>query len=939
MRSIVFYAATAAVVLPAGLVGQTNERNPQSVAVTPRGAAHALAPGVRAVRTRSSISVDGRLDEPAWATARGATQFTQMDPIEGEPATEETDVRILFDDKAIYVGARMSDTGAISARLARRDGDLPDSDWFAISLDGYHDHLSAARFAVNPAGVVSDQIVTGSLAFGGDATWDPVWEVRTAVDGKGWTAEMRIPLSQLRFGRQASQVWGIQMDRRIGRKNEFAVFAFTSRLERPGVARYGHLDGIEGVRASSQQLELLPYGLGKADYRAAPQNTSAGFANPFRDGSLQKAGFGVDLKFRPTSNVTIDAAANPDFGQVEVDPAVINLTAFEVRFQEKRPFFVEGSDLFRFGGGDMGGGGGSPGSGGGRGGSPGGGGPGGGGGGGGGGASPSSILYSRRVGRSPQVPVPSDAVYSDIPEATTILGAAKLTTRTSSGWSIGVMEAVTQREDAVVIDSARSERSAEVEPSTNYFAARARRDLRAGQTTLGVIATSVNRQFESSASMDRLRSAAYTGGLDFRHEWDDRAWSMNGFVAGSHIRGRPAVMIAAQRASSRYFQRPDADYVDVDSLATDMTGYAGRVDIGKRAGTWRGNVALSATNPSYEINDLGFQTSADRVSLDINLNYEQNRPGNVLRRWTARVGPDVNWNYGWDKTDMTLGLGGMGQFTNFWNFGYNYTHAFESLDDRLTRGGVMAATPAGNSGFLFLSTDSRRAYTTRLTLSGSKSRAQDWRVSTGMGFGLRPGTNLEMQVGPNVTRSRTTAQYLSSVSDTLASSTFGRRYLFGDLTQTSLSIEARLNVTFRPNLSLELYAQPLLSSGSYGAIKELRAPQTFDFAVYGSGVGTLSRAGGSFAIDPDGVGPAASFTMTDPDFDFHSLRGSSVLRWEWRPGSTIYFVWQQERSRQVTPTSGASGVGVFDLGPDGRDVIGLRPDNVFMVKAAYWINP
>ncbi len=310
-----------------------------------------MAPVVEAVRTAAAIAIDGKLTEAAWASATAATDFTQMDPTEGEPASEETRVRILYDERYIYVGARLSDKGVINARLGRRDSDLPDSDWFAISLDAYHDHQTSARFAVNPAGVVGDRIVVGSLGFGGDASWDPVWEVETVVDSGGWTVEMRIPLSQLRFGRDDVQTWGIQIDRRIGRKNEFVVLAYTPRNERPGVARYAHLEGISGVRPPRQQIEFLPYGLGKADYTAARQNASAGFANPYRDGSLNTGGVGMDIKYRPTSNVTIDAAVNPDFGQVEVDPAVINLSAFETRFQEKRPFFVEGSELFRFGGG------------------------------------------------------------------------------------------------------------------------------------------------------------------------------------------------------------------------------------------------------------------------------------------------------------------------------------------------------------------------------------------------------------------------------------------------------------------------------------------------------------------------------------------------------------------------------------------------------------
>lgn len=923
----------AAAVCGTGLPAQSPA--PRPGAVTPRTAAHLAAPRARAVRTEVPIAIDGRLNEAAWASATPVTDFTQIDPVEGDPASERTEVRILYDNRAVYVGARLFDSGPISARLGRRDSDLPDSDWFSVALDGYHDHLSAARFAINPAGVVNDEIMTGSNTFGGDATWDPVWEARVSVDSAGWTAELRIPLSQLRYGRQAEQVWGIQLERRIGRKNEHAVFSFTSRLERGGVARYGHLDGIEQLSESGQRLEVLPYTLGEADYRSAFQNQDVGFPNPYQDGSQHTAGFGVDLKFRPTSNITIDATANPDFGQVEVDPAVINLTAFETRYQEKRPFFVEGSDLFRFGGGDFGGG-------------PGGGGPGGGGGGGGGGAGggggpgggPSTILYSRRIGRRPQISVPSDAAYADFPEVSTILGAVKLTTRTASGWSLGLVDAVTQREDARLTMDDRSEELAEVEPLTNYLAGRVRRDLRTGQSTLGAIATVVNRRFGDDVSAERLRSGAYVGGLDFRHEWANRAWSINGYFAGSHIRGEPAVMVSAQRASARYFQRPDADHVEVDSQATRLDGFAARFDIGKRAGTWRGNVALSTTSPGYEINDFGFQTSADRTNLDVNLNYEQTRPGRLFRRWNLRFGPDANWNHGWERTGTTFGFGGGGQFINFWNFGFNASREFRSLDDRLTRGGVMAATPPGVSGFVFVSTDSRRAYTGRVSVNGNRNEIGDWRMSTSLNFGLRPGTNVEMQVGPSFFRSRNTAQYLTSVSDALAASTLGRRYVFGDLTQTQLSIETRLNVTFRPNLTLELYAQPLLSSGNYSAIKELRTPRATAFNVYGKDAGQLTLGSdGTYTVDPDGTGPASSFTLTNPDFDVHSLRGNAVLRWEWRPGSTMYFVWQQDRSTRLDALSGAAGVGRFAIGDDVNDLLRLRPDNIFIIKATYWLNP
>lgn len=505
---------------------------------------------------------------------------------------------------------------------------------------------------------------------------------------------------------------------------------------------------------------------------------------------------------------------------------------------------------------------------------------------------------------------------------------------------MGLIEAVTQREQARLTLTDRTEQRAEVEPLTNYLAGRVRRDFRSGQSTLGVIATAVNRHFETDLSRERLRSAGYVGGLDFRHEWAERTWSLNGYVAGSHVRGSSTSLITTQRSSARYFQRPDADYLGVDSLATALSGYAARFDIGKRAGTWRGNVALSTTSPGYEINDLGFQTSADRTNIDLNLNYEHVRPWRFLRRWNVRLGPDVNWNHGWDRVGTALSLGGGGQFVNFWNFGFNGSREFASLDDRLTRGGVMAMTAPGVSGFLFLSTDSRRPYTARVSVSGSASETGDLRRSVNLNVGLRPGSNVDIQVGPNVSRSRTTAQYLRSIEDPLATATLGRRYVFGDLAQTQVSLETRLNVTFRPDLSLEMYAQPLLSSGDYRLIKELRTPRTLDFNVYGSGGSRISRsAEGVYTVDPDGTGPAAAFTFNDPDFDVRSLRGSAVLRWEWRPGSTIFFVWQQGRSSRLDGVSGAEGVGRFAIGPDFSDLMALKPDNIFIVKATYWFNP
>ncbi|MDQ8165922.1 MAG: DUF5916 domain-containing protein, partial [Gemmatimonadota bacterium] len=296
-----------------------------------------------------------------------------------------------------------------------------------------------------------------------------------------------------------------------------------------------------------------------------------------------------------------------------------------------------------------------------------------------------------------------------------------------------------------------------------------------------------------------------------------------------------------------------------------------------------------------------------------------------------------------ERIETSVGGGGNGQFANFWNFGYNYTHTIESLDDRLTRGGVLAAKPSGNSGFIFLSTDSRRRYTARVSVNGSRSGAGDSRFSTDLDFSLRPGPNLELSVGPNWSRTSTSAQYITSITDTTATATGGRRILFGELEQRSLSMETRLNVTFTPKLTLELFANPQLQSGDYKAFKELRAARTFTFNTFGAtgSAGTVTRdpITAKYTLDPDGAGAAPSATISDPDFDFRSLRGNAVVRWEWRPGSTLFFVWQQDRTANVRAANGLYGIGQFDPQLDGYDLIAIKPDNVFIVKATFWINP
>lgn len=886
-------------------------------------------PVAQAIPTHGTIRLDGRLDESAWRSAVPVTRFTQLDPYEGEPVSERTEVYFLYDPEALFVGARLYDTGPVSSRLARRDAVVDDSDWFIVALDSYHDHLTAYRFSVNPDGVRRDEVFTSGgnragstsnlgavVERGGEAdwSWDPIWTAHAVTTDSGWVAEMRIPFGQLRFSPAPVQTWGLQVERRIARKQEQALFAFTPKDEPAGVALYGHLEGLQGIQAP-RPLEILPYTSGTMLLRPlVPQNPSVAFPDPFRDRAELKWGLGADVKYRLSSNLTLDAALNPDFGQVELDPAVVNLTAFETQFDERRPFFVEGADILRFGtrvqGNPEGG--------------------------------PPQLVYSRRIGRAPQLDVPDNVAYAHAPDISTILGAAKLTGRTPGGWSIGLLEAMTEHETAVVMDAAGRRRNVVVEPFTNYLAGRVERDYDAGRTSIGGLVTAVNRRLDETTRTSFLRSAAYAAGIDFRTESASRMWSVFGSLSASHIRGSAQSIAFAQRASARYFQRPDARHLSYDPDATSLSGYRAQFDVGKRAGTWIWNVAVTATSPGYEINDMGFLLNTDRFMVDPNVTYQENQPGAVFRRWSLRYGPDLDFNYGGDLIRYIHFLTFNAQLLNYWSGTLRYNYLGPISSDRLTRGGPLTRIPDGHLAGLTLDSDPRRPFTLSGGATFTRDRAGLDETAVNLTLGFKPAPSWQIEIGPSLDTVFLPAQYVTTVTDPTATRTYGNRYVFAPLDQTTLGIDLRLNVVFTPGLSLQFYAQPFFSSNDFGALKELRAPRTYDFLEYGVDVGTVTpEAGAKILIDPDADGPARSFRVDDRDFHLNSLRGNMVLRWEWRPGSTLYLVWQQDRAGRLGAADAElidRNLGAFALRESVQDLFDTRPVNVLLFKISYWLN-
>ena len=876
---------------------------------------HDRAMRARAVRANGPISIDGVLEEVVWSEAFPISNFRQRLPLEGASASERTEVFIAYDDAAIYVGAVLDDRSPVTSRLARRDADLDDSDVLVVLLDSYHDHETAYRFWTNPSGARGDAIVTGNSTGGGDSSWDPVWDVATEVTAGGWTLEMRIPFSQLRFSGDASQVWGIQVERSINRNQEKSTFPFTPTLERGGVSRFAHLDGVEGIEPG-RRLELLPYVVARGEYLQPQAPSGVTFSNPYRSGSDHSGNMGLDLKYRIASNVTLDATINPDFGQVELDPSVINLTAFETRYNEQRPFFVEGADIFTLG---EGGPGGSVGRG-------------------------PQLVYSRRIGRAPSGSTPSDAVFSDIPTATTIAGAAKATGRVGDGWSFGILEAVTAREMASYTDGDQVEDDLTVEPTANYFVGRVRRQIQGGQTRFGVIGSAVNRDASGTTLADRLHSAAYSGGIDFAHETESRTWLFSGLISGSYVSGEPGAITRTQRSSTRYYQRPDASHVEVDSAATALSGFYAMGYVSKRAGNFTMRTGVAAVSPGYEVNDLGFHTKADRVLLDTQFRYTQPDTGSVLRSWNVNLGgPDAAWNLAGDRIFTNVNASASLLFLNYWRAYLRFRYDPWTDDDGLTRGGPIARSPSSNSSMFRLTSDERRAATAWGDFTWGSDDAGGWNRRTRLSLRARFKETLQLDVGPSYSWSSSAAQYVTQVVDPLAQQTFGTRYVFAGLERTTLSLRTRVNLTFLPTLSLQLYLEPFVSTGDYGALKEFRAPGTFEFLEYGDDIGTaVVNAEGDHQIDPDGGGAAAGFQVSDRDFSYRSLLGNAVLRWEWRPGSTVFLVWQQSRINSVRgqgPSGTRPWVGTFGLGRDVGDIFTVAPDNVFMIKVNYWLNP
>ena len=824
---------------------------------------------VEAIRLTEAITIDGVLAEPVWQNGSGISQFTQRDPHEGAPPTQKTIVHLAYDDEAIYIGARLFDSApdSIIARLGRRDAQLT-SDMFGFFVDPYYDRRSGFYFSINAAGTMYDGVLYNDEW--DDDSWDGVWEGNVTIDDKGWMAEMRIPYSQLRFKNKEQMTWGINFRRDIARKNERDYLVFTPKNGSGFVSRFADLVGIANI-SPPHRIEVLPYVTTKAEY------TQHLPGNPFNDGSKYLPGTGADLKVGIGSNLTLDATVNPDFGQVEVDPAVVNLGDVETFFSEKRPFFIEGSTIFNFGqGGSRSNWGFNW-------------------------ANP-TFFYTRRIGRAPQGSAPS-ADFADVPLGTNIRGAAKLTGKIGGNWNIGTLHALTSNEHAELNQGNRRWRS-EVEPLAYYGIARAQKEIKEGRQGIGFISTLAARRFDDVRLRDEINSSAFTGGVDGWTFLDaNKTWVITGWAGMSQVRGNEARLTALQQSSRHYFQRPDAGHVEVDSFATSLTGYAGRVLINKQKGNVIFNSALGFVDPKFDLNDMGFLFRTDVMNGHIGGGYKWTKLGK-LTRYAELLGA-VFGSRDFDGNTIWMGVWQSGYFEllNYYSFNYSFAYNPETVSNNRTRGGPLTLNRPGGQANFFVNSDSRKTWVFGLGMFGYSRGPQNWDGGFDASVEWKPGANLSVQMGPTLWWNRDFAQYVTVINDPQATATFGKRYIFAALKQTELSASIRLNWTFTPRLSLQLYTQPLISSGDYFNYKELARPRSYEFTPY--------------------------LTDRSDDFNFKSLRGNAVLRWEYLPGSTLFFVWTQSRSDY-------ENFGNFRFNRSVDRLADARPDNIFLIKASYW---
>jgi hypothetical protein len=836
------------------------------LAVTPRsGDTPHTAPAnmTTAVRAATPPAIDGSDADAVWRTATPVTAFREWRPTEDAEPRFRTEAKIAYDAANLYVFVRAFDPhpDSILKILARRDR-WTSSDMIWVMVDSYHDHRTGYEFGVNAAGVKLDMAVYDDG--NEDQAWDGVWDVATRVDSLGWTAEFRIPLSQMRYSADRAHTFGIMLLRDIYRYSERLSWPLLRQSKVGWVSQFGHVSGLDDLDAP-RRLEAAPY--------LVTKNASRIVNNAFTRQS--DVTLGGDLKYRVASNLTLDATLNPDFGQVESDPAVLNLSAYETFFDERRPFFVAGRGLFRFdvnctAVNDC--------------------------------STGEGLFYSRRIGRTPELA----GVYGDTTpqQPTTILAATKLTGRLGNGLTVGALDALTQR--------AAGRGDTTFEPGANYAVVRARQDLRGGESNIGAMITAVNRSVDTWSAPYLTRSA-YAGAVDFTHRFPGKRYEIGGSLDFSSVSGSRRVITGLQEDAVHYYQRPDGG-LRVDTTRTTLAGSDAELRVAKVGGNLLFQTNYSRRSPGFEINDMGYLQQADQQAWSTWAGFFDRHK----RAFYQRFQWNLNWWQYWTTNSLpTEAAFNTNTHTNLKNSmgvhlggtlgGLGTTYCYSCA-----RGGPALRQDTYLAPWAGINGDDRKALTPYMWFNWR--RADGGRTtfaSYSPELDLRVASRFSSALSLNYSRNHSDRQWYGNITDTAGV----LHYTFAHLDQTTVGLTLRLNYTVSPDMSIQVYAQPFDSKGTYSNVRELSATPRADryddrFRTYGD-TAVTNRPGG---------------------FNYKQFASNVVFRWEYRRGSVLYVVWNQGRQGVL----GAEGTGNFQT--DMQDLFKLHPLNTFLVKMSYWLN-
>ncbi len=815
-----------------------------------------------ALRAGKAPQIDGRLADECWQHAAWTGDFVQFEPVPDAAPSQQTQYAIVYDDNNLYVAitALDSEPGKIVRRISRRDD--VDGDWVSVAIDSYEDKMTSFEFTVSASGSKGDLL--RSESGGEDETWDPVWEVKTSMQSDGWYAEIRIPYSQLRFGKKSSYNWGLEVARKIYRHQELSFWQPVDKGSSQFVAHFGTLQGIQNI-SPKKEIEIVPFVLSQLTM----SEKEAG--NPFATGRNTKASVGVDGKVGLTNDLTLNFTINPDFGQVEADPSNVNLTNFETYFDEKRPFFVEGSNIYHY---------------------------------------PfditnnerNKIFYSRRLGREPQFSYDrQEGEYVRAPGRTNILGAVKISGKTRKGTSLGILNAVTQKMYSEIDrDGARSGYA--VEPLSNYFTGRVEQDLDSGNLIVGGIVTAVNRKIDEE-QFNGISRSAYTGGVNVTRYWREKSYYVTARAFFSHLKGAPLAMTRLQRSSARYYQRPDADHLRLDSSRTTLGGLGGSLNGGKISGHFNFLGFSSWSSPGLEFNDIGFKPNADQIMNGVWAGYSEWRPRGFVNEYefngsTYHITDFAGKSKGWGTESFAYI-----QFKNYYDMAGGLNINYNGTSTTLLRGGPSIRTPGVMNGWFSIESDSRKKFQAEYDMSfrrGFENSATS--VSYGLDISYKPSNRLMLSVYPQYVQSTDHQQYVRTVEGDHPT------YILSSIHQHIASMSVRINYGITPDMSLQWYALPYLFSGDYSDFKTVTHPQADKFT--------------------DRYTPMEDYPYDNPDFHFLQLRSNLVYRWEYKPGSVLYLVWSLGRTLQEEE-------GSFRFGDYVHELARATPQNDFLFKVSY----